>query len=1160
MSKRQDIKSILIIGAGPIVIGQACEFDYSGTQACKALKEEGYRVILVNSNPATIMTDPGLADATYIEPITPEVVAKIIAKERPDALLPTMGGQTALNTALSLKRMGVLDRYNVEMIGAKPEAIDKAEDRALFREAMEKIGLETPKSMLANATDIKNADRKTHEAARAKLRAELSGPALDKALDDLENHWNLGESDRKQRYISHAMAIAAQALDVVGLPAIIRPSFTMGGTGGGIAYNRSEFYDIVSGGLDASPTTEVLIEESVLGWKEYEMEVVRDKADNCIIICSIENIDPMGVHTGDSITVAPALTLTDKEYQIMRNASIAVLREIGVETGGSNVQFAVNPENGRLVVIEMNPRVSRSSALASKATGFPIAKIAAKLAVGYTLDELENDITGGATPASFEPSIDYVVTKIPRFAFEKFPGASPVLTTAMKSVGEVMAIGRTFAESLQKALRGLETGLTGLDEIEIPGLGDGDDKNAIRAAIGTPTPNRLRHVAQALRLGMSEEEVHQGCKIDPWFIAQLKKIVDMEARVREHGVPEDEQNLRMLKAMGFSDARLASLTGKTAKEVAHLRNRLNVRPVYKRIDTCAAEFASPTAYMYSTYETPFAGATRSEAEVSTRKKVVILGGGPNRIGQGIEFDYCCCHAAFALKDAGFEAIMVNCNPETVSTDYDTSDRLYFEPLTAEDVIEILRAEQESGELVGVIVQFGGQTPLKLAEALEKNGIPILGTAPDMIDLAEDRDRFQKLLQKLDLTQPNNGIAYSVEQARLVAGEIGFPLVVRPSYVLGGRAMQIIHSEGQLQAYLLDTVPELVPEDIKARYPNDKTGQINTLLGKNPLLFDSYLTNAIEVDVDCLCDGKDVFVSGIMEHIEEAGIHSGDSACSLPVHTLSNEMVDELERQTKILAKALNVGGLMNVQFAVKDGTIYILEVNPRASRTVPFVAKTIGAPIAKIAARIMAGEKLDEAVAAYGKKPDPRALKHIAVKEAVFPFARFPGVDTLLGPEMRSTGEVMGLDTDYALAFAKSQLGAGVDLPREGTVFVSVRDGDKDRILPAIRILADIGFKVLATGGTQRFLAENGIAAVKINKVLEGRPHIEDAIRNRQVQLVFNSTDGNKAISDSKSLRRAALMQKVPYYTTMSGALAAAEAIRALKQGQLEVRPLQSYF
>lgn len=1160
MPKRQDLKSILIIGAGPIVIGQACEFDYSGTQACKALKEEGYRVILVNSNPATIMTDPGLADATYVEPITPEVVAKIIAKERPDALLPTMGGQTALNTALSLKRMGVLDRYNVEMIGAKPAAIDMAEDRALFREAMARIGLETPKSLLANATEIKDVDRKAHEAERAKLKAELSGDALDKALDKLENQWNLGETDRKQRYMNHAMAIGAQALDVIGLPAIIRPSFTLGGTGGGIAYNRSEFFEIINSGLDASPTTEVLIEESVLGWKEYEMEVVRDKADNCIIICSIENIDPMGVHTGDSITVAPALTLTDKEYQIMRNASIAVLREIGVETGGSNVQFAVNPANGRLVVIEMNPRVSRSSALASKATGFPIAKIAAKLAIGYTLDELENDITGGATPASFEPSIDYVVTKIPRFAFEKFPGAEPTLTTAMKSVGEVMAIGRTFAESLQKALRGLETGLTGLDEIEIPGLGDGNDKNAIRAAISTPTPDRLRMVAQALRMGLSLEEAHEGSKIDPWFLEQFKAIVDMEARIREHGLPQDAENLRMLKAMGFSDARLATLSGKRPKEVAELRNGLNVRPVFKRIDTCAAEFASPTAYMYSTYETPFAGAARSEAGISDRKKVVILGGGPNRIGQGIEFDYCCCHAAFALKDAGYEAIMVNCNPETVSTDYDTSDRLYFEPLTAEDVIEILKAEQTNGELVGVIVQFGGQTPLKLAEALEKNGIPILGTAPDMIDLAEDRDRFQKLLQKLDLAQPNNGIAYSVEQARLVAGEIGFPLVVRPSYVLGGRAMQIIHSEGQLQTYLLDTVPELVPEDIKQRYPNDKTGQINTLLGKNPLLFDSYLSNAVEVDVDALCDGKDVFVSGIMEHIEEAGIHSGDSACSLPVHTLSTEIVDELERQTKALAKALNVGGLMNVQYAIKDGTIYVLEVNPRASRTVPFVAKTIGAPIAKIAARVMAGEGLDAAIAAYGKKPDPRNLKHIAVKEAVFPFARFPGVDTLLGPEMRSTGEVIGLDTDFALAFAKSQLGAGVDLPREGTVFVSVRDGDKDRVLTAVRLLTEIGFRVMATSGTARFLAENGIEAIKVNKVQEGRPHIEDAIRNRQVQLVINTTDGNKAISDSKSLRRAALMQKVPYYTTMAGALAAAQAIKALKQGQLEVRPLQSYF
>ncbi|RST79884.1 carbamoyl-phosphate synthase large subunit [Aquibium carbonis] len=1163
MPRRTDISSILIIGAGPIVIGQACEFDYSGTQACKALKAEGYRVILVNSNPATIMTDPELADATYIEPITPEVVAKIIARERPDALLPTMGGQTALNTALSLRRMGVLERYGVEMIGANAEAIDMAEDRSLFREAMARIGLETPRSWLANASAVKDEDRKRHEAEREALKASAPDD-LDAALDELETRWNLGEGDRKQRYMSHAMGIAAQALDVVGLPAIIRPSFTMGGTGGGIAYNQAEFFDIVRSGLDASPTTEVLIEESVLGWKEYEMEVVRDKADNCIIVCSIENIDPMGVHTGDSITVAPALTLTDKEYQVMRNASIAVLREIGVETGGSNVQFAVNPADGRLVVIEMNPRVSRSSALASKATGFPIAKVAARLAVGYTLDELENDITGGATPAAFEPSIDYVVTKIPRFAFEKFPGADPVLTTAMKSVGEVMAIGRTFAESLQKALRGLETGLTGLDEIEIPGLGasgdHGDDRNAIRAALGTPTPDRLRMVAQAIRMGTSLEEVHSMCFIDPWFLEQIAAIIAMEARVREHGLPQDAANMRMLKAMGFSDARLASLVRKDADDVAALRRRLDVHPVYKRIDTCAAEFASPTAYMYSTYEAPFAGTPADEAQVSDRKKVVILGGGPNRIGQGIEFDYCCCHAAFALADAGYESIMINCNPETVSTDYDTSDRLYFEPLTAEDVLEILRAEQSRGTLVGVIVQFGGQTPLKLADALEKAGIPILGTSPDMIDLAEDRDRFQKLLVKLGLMQPKNGIAWSVEQARVVAGELGFPLVVRPSYVLGGRAMQIIHNEGMLQSYLLDTVPGLVPEDIKQKYPNDKTGQINTLLGKNPLLFDTYLSGAIEVDVDCLCDGQDTYVSGIMEHIEEAGIHSGDSACSLPVHSLAPSLVDELERQTAALARALKVGGLMNVQFAVKDGDIYVLEVNPRASRTVPFVAKTIGKPIAKIAARIMAGESLDAAFAHYGAKPDPRALGHIAVKEAVFPFARFPGVDTLLGPEMKSTGEVMGLDTDYALAFAKAQLGAGVDLPRSGTVFVSVRDEDKAAVLPSVKRLAGIGFKVLATSGTARFLRENGVEAEKINKVLEGRPHIEDAIRNRQVQIVFNTTDGQKAVSDSKSLRRATLMQKVPYYTTMAGAAAVAEAIAALKAGSLEVRPLQSYF
>ena len=922
MPKRTDIKSILIIGAGPIVIGQACEFDYSGTQACKALKEEGFRVILVNSNPATIMTDPELADATYIEPITPEVVAKIIAKERPDAILPTMGGQTALNTALSLRRMGVLERYNVEMIGADAHAIDKAEDRSLFREAMAKIGLETPRSMLANASDVKDADRKMHEAERAKLKAQTGqdSPAnLDTELDALETRWNLGEGDRKQRYVSHAMAIAAQALDHVGLPAIIRPSFTMGGTGGGIAYNRAEFFDIVGSGLDASPTTEVLIEESVLGWKEYEMEVVRDKADNCIIVCSIENIDPMGVHTGDSITVAPALTLTDKEYQVMRNASIAVLREIGVETGGSNVQFAVNPADGRLVVIEMNPRVSRSSALASKATGFPIAKIAAKLAVGYTLDELENDITGGATPASFEPSIDYVVTKIPRFAFEKFPGASPVLTTAMKSVGEVMAIGRTFQESLQKALRGLETGLTGLDEIEIPGIGQGggDDRNAIRAALGTPTPDRLRMVAQAIRMGTSLDEVHAMCKIDPWFLEQIAGILAMEARIREHGLPHDAENLRMLKSMGFSDARLGSLTNSDADAVAAQRKALDVHPVYKRIDTCAAEFASPTAYMYSTYETPFAGKLADEARVSDRKKVVILGGGPNRIGQGIEFDYCCVHAAYALAEAGYESIMINCNPETVSTDYDTSDRLYFEPLTAEDVLEILRAEQAAGTLHGVIVQFGGQTPLKLADALERAGIPILGTSPDMIDLAEDRDRFQKLLHKLGLKQPKNGIAYSVEQARTVAGELGFPLVVRPSYVLGGRAMQIITDESQLQSYLLDTVPGLVPEDIKQKYPNDKTGQINTLLGKNPLLFDTYLAGAIEVDVDCLSDGVSNYVAGVMQHIEEAGIHSGDSACSLPAYTLTADMVAELERQAKAMAIALKVGGLMNVQFALQ---------------------------------------------------------------------------------------------------------------------------------------------------------------------------------------------------------------------------------------------------
>jgi carbamoyl-phosphate synthase large subunit len=1082
MPKRTDIKSILIVGAGPIVIGQACEFDYSGTQACKALKEEGYRIILVNSNPATIMTDPDLADATYIEPITPEIVAKIIEKERPDALLPTMGGQTALNTALSLRKMGTLEKYNVEMIGATADAIDKAEDRERFREAMTKIGLSTPRS---------------HQI-------KTLGQALD-------------------------------ALKDIGLPAIIRPSFTMGGTGGGIAYNRDEFLDIVERGIDASPTSEVLIEESVLGWKEYEMEVVRDKKDNCIIVCSIENLDPMGVHTGDSITVAPALTLTDKEYQIMRDASLAVLREIGVETGGSNVQFAVNPEDGRLIVIEMNPRVSRSSALASKATGFPIAKVAAKLAVGYTLDEIANDITGGATPASFEPTIDYVVTKIPRFAFEKFPSSDPnfnVLTTSMKSVGEAMAIGRTFRESLQKALRSLETGLSGLDEIEIEGLGQGDDKNAIRAALGRPTPDRLLKVVQAMRLGMTNEEIFNACKIDPWFLDQLRAIVDLEAEIKAKGLPTTAGPFRKLKAQGFSDARLAKLVGANEAEVSKKRRALNVRPVYKRIDTCAAEFASPTAYMYSTYEMPFAGAPADEAKVSDKKKVAILGGGPNRIGQGIEFDYCCCHAAFALRDAGFETIMINCNPETVSTDYDTSDRLYFEPLTAEDVVEILDRERTSGELHGAIVQFGGQTPLKLADDLEKANVKILGTSPDAIDLAEDRDRFKKLLEKLDLLQPENGIAKSTKEAREIAEKIGFPVVIRPSYVLGGRAMEIVHDATQLERYMKEAV---------------------VVSGKSPVLIDRYLSDAIEVDVDALSDGETVFVAGIMEHIEEAGIHSGDSACSLPTHSLDAKTIAQLEEETRALAIALKVGGLMNVQYAIKDGKIYVLEVNPRASRTVPFVAKTIGIPVAKIASLVMAGVQKVKGVKA------PK-IDHIAVKEAVFPFARFPGVDTVLGPEMRSTGEVMGLDKDYAVAFAKSQLGGGTKIPRSGTVFVSVKDADKPRLLPSLKMLSELGFKLIATSGTLRYLKEEGVPAEKINKVLEGRPHIVDAITNGEVQLVFNTTEGAQALADSRSLRRAALLHKVPYYTTLAGAVAAAQGIKAYLAGDLEVRALQHYF
>ena len=1106
MPKRTDIATIMIIGAGPIVIGQACEFDYSGTQACKALKAEGYRIVLVNSNPATIMTDPDLAHRTYVEPITPEFVAKIIEKERYAlaggfALLPTMGGQTALNCALSLEKMGVLKKFDIEMIGATAVAIDKAEDRELFREAMTKIGLATPRS-----------------------------------------------------HHIKTLSAALAALDDIGLPAIIRPSFTLGGTGGGIAYNKAEFIEIVERGIDASPTNEVLVEESVLGWKEYEMEVVRDKADNCIIVCSIENLDPMGVHTGDSITVAPALTLTDKEYQIMRDASLAVLREIGVETGGSNVQFAIDPKTGRMIVIEMNPRVSRSSALASKATGFPIAKVAAKLAVGYRLDEIANDITGGLTPASFEPTIDYIVTKIPRFAFEKFPGAEPTLTTAMKSVGEAMAIGRNFAESLQKALRSLETGLSGLDEIEIDGLGKGDDLNVLRGALGTPTPDRLLIVGQALRLGMSVEEIHDASKIDPWFLNRLAEIITLEKKVAEFGLPKDAENFRTLKFAGFSDVRLAALTGQDEKEVRALRHALNVRPVYKRIDTCAAEFASPTAYMYSTYETPFAGAPACEARPSDRNKIVILGGGPNRIGQGIEFDYCCCHACFALAEAGYETIMINCNPETVSTDYDTSDRLYFEPLTDEDVGEIIDVEKSRGALKGVIVQFGGQTPLKLAHGLAQSGTPILGTPVDSIDLAEDRDRFKRLLDRLGLKQPKNGIAYSVEQSRIVAGDLGLPLVVRPSYVLGGRAMAIIRDQHELDDYLLGTLPTLVPSDIKMRYPNDKTGQINMVLGKNPLLFDRYLADAIEVDVDCLADGQHATIAGVMEHIEEAGIHSGDSACSLPPRSLTPETIMALENQTRDLAMALGVIGLMNVQFALKDGEIYVLEVNPRASRTVPFVAKVIGAPIAKIAARVMAGEKLSAFPLPHAKPT------HVGVKEAVFPFARFPGVDTVLGPEMRSTGEVIGLDLSFNAAFVKSQLGGGAKAPKEGVVFVSVRDADKSRVIPAVQLLASMGFSIVATGGTARFLSEQGINASKINKVSEGRPHIVDAIKNGSIQLVFNTTEGAQALADSRSLRRAALLHKVPYYTTLSGAIAAAQGIQAYVSGDLEVRALQDYF
>ena len=1080
MPKRTDISSILIIGAGPIIIGQACEFDYSGTQACLALKQEGYRVILVNSNPATIMTDPDLADATYVEPITPDIVARIIEAERPDALLPTMGGQTGLNTAMTLAADGRLDALGVVLIGARQEVIAKAEDRLLFREAMTRIGLECPKSALAGT-----------------------------------------------------LAEARKILLDIGLPAIIRPSFTLGGTGGGIAYNRDEFNDIVQGGLRASPVGQVLIEESVLGWKEYEMEVVRDRADNCIIVCSIENVDPMGIHTGDSITVAPALTLTDKEYQMMRNAAIAVLREIGVDTGGSNVQFAVNPDTGRMLLIEMNPRVSRSSALASKATGFPIAKIAAKLAVGYTLDELKNDITG-VTPASFEPTIDYVVTKIPRFTFEKFPGTAPVLTTQMKSVGEVMAIGRSFAESLQKALRSMETGLTGLNEVAIPGSQSGDGRDAVRAALAEPTPERLLVIAQAFRAGLSVAEVQVACKYDPWFLEQIKHLVEVEEELRRTGLPDDAPELMRLKKQGFSDARLAELTGLSESEVAARRTRLGVHPVYKRIDTCAAEFPSRTPYMYSAYEGDGITPAECETDPSARRKVIILGGGPNRIGQGIEFDYCCVHAVFALREAGYETIMVNCNPETVSTDYDISDRLYFEPLTAEDVIELVRAEQRNGTLMGVIVQFGGQTPLKLAAVLEAANIPILGTPPDAIDLAEDRKRFQQLLGKLGLKQPANGTANSLAEAERVAAEIGFPIMIRPSYVLGGRAMEIVYNHAELLRYTSEAVK---------------------VSGANPVLIESYLQDAIEVDVDAVTDGETVYVAGIMEHIEEAGIHSGDSACSLPPYSLPEDVLADIRRQTATLARALGVIGLMNVQFAIKDKDVYILEVNPRASRTVPFVAKSVGVPIAKIAARVMVGERL-----ADFRLNERAPTGHVAVKEAVFPFTRFPKVDILLGPEMKSTGEVMGLDTDFGRAFAKAQLGSGVDLPVAGTVVISVRDRDKPAMVELARRLIEMGFKVIATRGTAAYLRQAGHAVDVVNKMLEGRPHIVDAMKSGQVELVFNTTEGAQARVDSFSLRRTALTNNIPYCTTVAGARATVEAITALKCGELEVAPLQSYF
>ena len=1052
MAKRTDIRSILIIGAGPIVIGQACEFDYSGAQACKALRAEGYRVILVNSNPATIMTDPESADATYIEPITWQMVERIIEKERPDALLPTMGGQTALNCALDLAKHGVLQKYGVEMIGASRDAIDKAEDREKFKKAMTKIGLASARSSMA-----------------------------------------------------HSLEEALQVQAAFGYPVVIRPSFTMGGSGGGIAYNREEFVAICERGIEASPTQELLIEESLIGWKEFEMEVVRDKADNCIIVCSIENLDPMGVHTGDSITVAPAQTLTDREYQILRDASIAVLREIGVDTGGSNVQFAINPVDGRMVVIEMNPRVSRSSALASKATGFPIAKIAAKLAVGYTLDELRIDLTGGATPASFEPTIDYVVTKVPRFAFEKVPQANDRLTTQMKSVGEVMAIGRTFQESFQKALRGLEVGVDGLNQMTT-------DRETIEKELGEPGPERIWYVGDAFENGFTLDEVHQLTKIDPWFLDQIKQIVDIEMELDDTQLGTiDAARMRSLKRMGFSDRRLAFLFNVSEGEVRAARHAHGVRPVYKRVDTCAAEFSTDTAYMYSTYE------EECEAEPTDRKKIIVLGGGPNRIGQGIEFDYCCVHAALALREDGFETIMVNCNPETVSTDYDTSDRLYFEPLTLEDVLEIVDKEKP----FGVIVQYGGQTPLKLARDLEKNGVPIIGTSPDSIDIAEDRERFQKLLHKLKLLQPPNRTARSAPEAIKHAEAIGYPVVVRPSYVLGGRAMEIVHQQADLERYMREAVK---------------------VSNNSPVLLDRYLSDAIEVDVDCICDGKDTYVGGIMEHIEQAGVHSGDSACCLPPHSLASHLEREIRRQTVLMAKALKVVGLMNVQFAIQRDTVYVLEVNPRASRTVPFVSKATGLQLAKVAARCMAGISL--ATQKVGAEIIP---PYFSVKEAVFPFAKFPGVDTILGPEMKSTGEVMGVGKTFGEAFVKSQLAAGVRLPSGGKAFVSVRNGDKLAAVGVARDLEDLGFTILATRGTAAVLSTHGIAVTAINKVAEGRPHVVDMIKNGEVAFIVNTVEDKRtAIRDSRSIRTSALAQRVTYYTTISGARAACTGMRHL--------------